>query len=133
MKIAQLSTTTPVNQSAFHDKDTDAVYMAEAEKRLELLRREGWRLQFLLKWFRLQVQQRRIQIENNAQLKEDVLTRFKLFEAGDRDFRKKSFLRCLCIQQRFGNNPDNVSDWELMLSAMIVDTAWNYYNENGKF
>ena len=107
--------------------DPNEEYMEEAKERLGLLRREGWRLSFLLKWFQLQVGQRKKDIDT-PEVKKWVLERVKLFHEGNREFRYQSFLKVLCIQQRF---PD-VSDRELMLATMIVTDAYDYYKENGK-
>ena len=113
----------------FEESDLDAVYMPEAEERLALLRKDGWRLEFLSKWFALQVRQRRVPIETDASLKKWVFDRFRLFAEGERSFRYQSFLRVLCIQQRF----PKVSDGELMLAAMIVEDALDYYKKKGRW
>lgn len=107
-------------------EDPDAQYMPEAEKRLALLRRDGWRIEYLNKWFLLQVGVRKLSIDTPA-VKDWAIPRFKLFCEGNRDFRRQSFLRALCIQQRF---PD-VSDGELMLACMITSDAFDYYKEKG--
>ena len=131
MKVKRLSECESVEFApvtvVFEDEDADAEFMAEAMERLSLLRREGWRLEFLARWFALQVSQRELSIDTDAELKVWVSDRFSLFCAGDRELKKRIFLRVLCLQERF----PVVSDRELMLSAVIVFDALDYYQKEG--
>ena len=120
----------PAKISETHgNHEENAKLLKNAKEKLQLLRKDPWRLEYLQKWFNLQIQQRKNEIENDLKLKEWVFKRYKLVETGNKDFKIKSFLKTLIIQEQH----PNVSNKELMLGAMIISSAYDFYKKEGKF